>query len=122
MNELVKDIKDQAKQNEYFRRVLLTSEHAQVVIMSIPAGGDIGLETHTDNDQVLYLVEGAGKVILNGKESAFEVGDLVLVKAGVKHNFVTVGETPMKIITTYSPPHHPAGTIHKTKAEADQAE
>lgn len=122
MNEFVKDIKDQAKQNEYFRRVLLTSEHTQVVIMSIPAGGDIGLETHTDNDQVLYLVEGAGKVILNGKESTFEVGDLVLVKAGVKHNFVTVGETPMKIITTYSPPHHPTGTIHKTKDEADQAE
>ena len=122
MDELIKDIKDQAKRNEYFRRVLATSEHTQVVIMSIPASRDIGLEVHTDNDQVLYLVDGTGKVILNGQESAFEAGDLVLVKAGVKHNFVTVGESPMKIITTYSPPHHPAGTIHKTKDEADQAE
>jgi mannose-6-phosphate isomerase-like protein (cupin superfamily) len=90
--------------------------------MSIPPGGEIGLEAHPDNDQVLYLVGGAGKVVLDGKESAFETGDLVLVKAGVKHNFVTVGKDPMKIITTYSPPHHPPGTVHKTKAEADQAE
>jgi mannose-6-phosphate isomerase-like protein (cupin superfamily) len=122
MDGLVKGIEHQAKQNEYFRRVLVTGEHTQVVIMSIPAGGEIGLEAHPDNDQVLYLVEGSGKVILNGQESAFKAGDLVLVKAGVKHNFLTVGETPMKIITTYSPPHHPAGTVHKTKVEADQAE
>src|SRR4030095_5361582 len=122
MDGLVKGIQGQAKQNEYFRQVMITGEYTQVVIMSIPSGGEIGLETHPDNDQVLYLVEGAGKVILNGKESTFEAGDLVLVKAGVKHNFVTVGENPMKIITTYSPPHPPAVTVHKTKAEADQAE
>ena len=122
MEGLVKGIEHQAKQNEYFRRVLETGLHTQVVIMSIPADGEIGLEAHPDNDQVLYLIEGSGKVILNGKESTFETGDLVLVKAGVKHNFITVGEEPMKIITIYSPPHHPAGTIHKTKGEADQAE
>jgi mannose-6-phosphate isomerase-like protein (cupin superfamily) len=122
MDGIVKGIEYQAKQNEYFRQVLITGEHTQVVIMSIPAGGEIGLEAHPDNDQVLYLVEGAGKVSLNGKESPFNAGDLVLVKAGVKHNFMTVGKAPMKIITTYSPPHHPAGTVHKTKAEADQSE
>jgi len=122
MDGLVKGIEHQAKQNEYFRRVLATGEHTQVVIMSIPSGGEIGLEAHPDNDQVLYLVEGAGKVILNGKESSFEAGDLVLVKSGVKHNFVTVGKNPMKIITTYSPPHHPVGTVHKTKEEADRAD
>ena len=122
MDGLVKSIDHQAKQNEYFRRVLETGLHTQVVIMSIPANGEIGLEAHRDNDQVLYLIEGSGKVSLNGKESAFETGDLVLVKAGVKHNFINLGKAPMKIITTYSPPHHPAGTVHKTKSEADQAE
>lgn len=116
------DINKQVLENDFFRHVLATSKHTQVVIMSIEAGGEIGEETHTDNDQVLYLVSGQGRVVLDGQEKSFKEGDLVLVPAGTKHNFISNPSGPMKIITTYSPPHHPDGTIHKTKAEADQAE
>ncbi len=98
-----------------------TGTHTQVVIMSIPAGGEIGEETHKDNDQVLYLVEGEGEVVLNEEKAVYKAGDLVLVRAGVKHNFINTGGSDLKIITTYAPPHHPDGTIHKTKEEADNA-
>ncbi len=121
MKGYIADINGKALQNSYFRQVLETGKHTQVVVMSIPTGGEIGEEVHSNNDQVLYLVEGKGKVILNGEESPFNKGDLVLVNAGTKHNFVTIGDDPMKIITTYSPPHHPDGTIHKTKEEVDKA-
>lgn len=114
-------ITKQALDNTYFRRVLENGEHTQVVIMSIPPGTDIGMETHPDNDQVLYLVAGEGKVILNSVEAPYLTGDLVLVPAGTEHNFVNTGTTDLKIITTYSPPHHPAGTVHKTKEEAGKA-
>jgi len=114
----LKNLTQQAKDNAYFRHVLATGKHTQVVVMSIPPGGDIGEEVHTDNDQILYLVQGSGQVILEGETTDFRVGDLVLVTAGTRHNFKTVGETAMKIITTYAPPHHPDGTIHKTKADA----
>ena len=102
--------------------MLATGKHTQIVVMSIPAGQDIGEETHPDNDQVLYLIEGSGQVVLDGNESDFNTGDLVLVPAGTKHNFITKGDQPMKIITTYSPPHHPEGTVHKTKQDAQNAE
>lgn len=118
---LIKDIKGKAKENTYFRQVLETGEHTQIVIMSIPPGGEIGMETHEKEDQALYFVEGEGKVILNGEESEIEEGDIVLVRAGTEHNFINTGDEDLKIITTYSPPHHPEGTIHKTKEEADQA-
>lgn len=121
MKGLVKDIETQAEENENFRKVLETGEHTQVVIMSIPPNGEIGMETHPDNDQVLFLEEGSGKVILNGEEQDFDEGDLVLVHAGTEHNFVA-SEEGMKIITTYSPPHHSEETIHKTKEEAETAE
>jgi len=65
----------------------------------------------------LYLVEGSGKVVLEGQAADFSKGDLVLVPAGTRHNFIAGDDSPMKIITTYSPPHHPDDTIHKTKAE-----
>ncbi|MCL4415428.1 MAG: cupin domain-containing protein [Actinobacteria bacterium] len=118
----VDNINAKAKENQYFRQVLETSDHTQVVIMSIPPQGEIGSEVHPDNDQILYLVDGEGRVVLDGSEEPFRKGDLVLVKAGVEHNFITVGTEPMKIITTYSPPHHPEGTIHKTKEEAEASE
>lgn len=117
----IKNLRQQAMVNTYFRQVLETGPHTQVVIMSIPPGGEIGEEVHPDNDQVLYLIDGAGKAILDGTESVFESGDLVLVPAGMKHNFITNDGTDMKILTTYSPPHHPDGTVHQTKAEADAA-
>jgi len=121
MKGVIEDITSKAITNEYFRQVLETGKNTQVVIMSIPANSEIGSETHNENDQVLFLVEGEGKVVLDGQEKPFRKGDLVLVNAGVEHNFITVGSTPMKIITTYSPPHHPEGTIHKTKEEAEVA-
>ena len=114
----LKNLIRQAKDNGDFRHVLATGGHTQVVIMSIPPGGDIGDEVHADTDQVLFLVEGSGQVILEDEITEFSVGDLVLVTAGTRHNVTTVGESAMKIITTYSPAHHPDGTIHRTKADA----
>lgn len=121
MKGFVENILAQAKQNSYFRQVLETGKHTQVVIMSIPPGGEIGEEVHDGTDQVLYLIEGEGKVVLNGEEKAYKAGDIVLVHEGTRHNFINTGTIDLKIITTYSPPHHPAGTIHKTKEEAEKA-
>ncbi len=118
----LENLEQTAIDNNTFRTVLASSEHTQVVVMSIKPGEDIGKEVHTKEDQVLYLVSGKGTVYLDGKESEFNPGDCVLVPAGIEHNFTTVGDAPMKIITTYSPPHHPAGTVHETKADAEAAE
>ncbi|MBI2086191.1 cupin domain-containing protein [Candidatus Daviesbacteria bacterium] len=118
---MIKDIEEKAKQNTFFRHVLENGEHSQVVLMSIAPQGEIGEETHPDNDQILYLVEGDGKAVINGEEQPFEEDDLILVKAGTKHNFINTGNEDLKIITIYAPAHHPAGTIYKTKTEADQA-
>lgn len=118
----IKNIVEKSKTNDYFRQVLATGDKVQVVIMSIPPGGEIGLETHPDNDQTLMLIAGAGQAVLDGQTADFDAGDIVLVPAGTEHNFIAKDDAPMKIITTYSPPHHPDGTQHKTKVEADAAE
>lgn len=117
-NKSVVHIRQRALDNTYFRQVLVTGKNTQIVIMHIPAGGEIGEETHNENDQVLYLVSGHGTAYLDGEAFEYETGDIVLVPAGTRHNFVAAADQPLKIITTYSPPHHPDGTIHKTKADA----
>ena len=115
------DIVKRAKANSYFREVLATGPHSQVVVMSILPGGDIGEEVHDDVDQTLVFVEGEGEAILDGEKSAVGVDRLVHVPAGTRHNFVNTGKVDLRLYTIYAPPEHKPGTIHKTEAEADAA-
>lgn len=111
-----------ARDNDDFRREVMTGPHSQVVLMSVEPGGEIGEEVHDDVDQVLVFVEGRGEAVLDGDSSGVEPGDLVFVPAGTRHNFVNRGESALKLYTVYSPPEHAAGTVHHTKEEADAAE
>jgi mannose-6-phosphate isomerase-like protein (cupin superfamily) len=116
------DIVEASRSNEAFRRVVDTGEHEQVVVMTIPAGGEIGEEVHPDTDQVLIFVEGRAEAQLDGKSTEVSSNDLVFVRAGVKHNFLNRGDGPLRLITIYAPPHHEPGTVHQTKAEAEAEE
>jgi mannose-6-phosphate isomerase-like protein (cupin superfamily) len=116
------DIVDLARQNDAFRREVITGPHSQVVVMAIPPGGEIGEEVHPDVDQILFFVEGQGEALLEGDRSAVRPNDLVFVKAGTRHNFVNTRAEPLRLVTVYSPPEHDPGTVHATKAEADAAE
>ena len=115
------DILEAAWRNDAFRRVVLTGEHEQVVVMTIPPGGEIGEEVHSDTDQILSFVDGHGEAILDGESSAVGPNDLVYVRAGTRHNFRNSGDIPLRLITVYAPPEHAPGTVHQTKAEADAA-
>ena len=116
------DIIEAARKNEAFRREVITGEHEQVVVMTIPAGGEIGEEVHSGTDQLLIFVDGSGEAQLEGESSAVGPNDLVFVHAGTRHNFLNTGDSPLRLITVYSPPEHEPGTVHGSKEEADAAE
>jgi len=116
------DIVTLAKRNEDFRREVTTGRHSQVVLMSIPPGGEIGEEVHAGVDQTLVFVAGEGRAILDGAASPVAVNSLYFVPAGTRHNFVNTGGGPLKLYTVYAPPEHAPGTVFKTKADADAAE
>jgi mannose-6-phosphate isomerase-like protein (cupin superfamily) len=111
-----------AEQSPDFRRVLWTGEHSQLVIMTIPAGGEIGEEVHEDVDQILTFVSGVGEARVGGQSRKVQQGDLVCVPAGTQHNFVNSGPNPLVLYTVYGPPEHADGAVHRTKQEADEAE
>jgi mannose-6-phosphate isomerase-like protein (cupin superfamily) len=113
------DIVALARRNTFFREVVATGPHSQVVVMCIPPAGEIGLETHTELDQVLVIVDGMGSVILDGTTGAIGPGTLIQVSAGTEHNVTNTGTTDLRLYTVYAPPAHLPGTIHRTKAEAD---
>lgn len=113
------NIVSETMNNSYFRKVLFTGQRSQLVVMSIPPGGEIGEETHKLVEQTLFFLSGTGKVYLDDKESDIKAGDVVVVTPGTKHNFINTGTDDLKVYTVYAPPNHIDGRIHKTKADAD---
>ena len=112
------NVQQSALANNTFRKVLFTNKHSQVVLMSIPPGEDIGREVHEVVDQVLIFVKGEGRADLGGETHAISPGDMFVVPAGLEHDFINTGTEDMKLLTVYSPPEHPDGVVHVTKADA----
>lgn len=112
-------------ENTNFRTVVHTGTHAQLTVMSIPVGGEVGWEAHDHLDQFLRLEQGKARVDFGRGQDAVdeshEAADdwAIIVPAGVWHNVVNVGDEPLKLYSVYSPPEHPDGTVHRTKAESD---
>jgi mannose-6-phosphate isomerase-like protein (cupin superfamily) len=117
------DIEKKSLENEYFREVLFTGPLSQLVVMSLKPGEDIGMETHPGTDQFFRVEGGKGKAILDGKEYGLADGTAIVIPAGTEHNLINTSATEaLKLYTIYTPPEHPDGTIHKTKAEAEAYE
>lgn len=120
MTGYVSNIEEKTLQNEYFREVLYTAQHSQIVVMSLNPNEEIGMEVHEIVDQFIKIEKGEGKAILNGEEHDISDGYAVLIPAGVQHNIInTSSEEKLKLYTVYSPAHHKDKTIHKTKLEAE---
>lgn len=119
MSGYVINIEEKTLQNDYFREVLFTAPHSQLVVMSLLPSEEIGMEVHENVDQFLRIEQGEGKAILNGEEHNVFDGFAIIVPAGTKHNIVnTSSERKLKLYTIYSPAEHRDKTVHKTKQEA----
>lgn len=117
------DIEKKSLDNDYFREVLFTGPHSQLVVMALKPNEDIGMEKHDDVDQFIRVEQGTGKAVLDGKEYELADGSAVVIPAGTEHNIINSSSSePLKLYTIYTPPEHPDGTIHKTKAEAEAYE
>jgi mannose-6-phosphate isomerase-like protein (cupin superfamily) len=106
-----------------FREVLYTTQRSQLVIMTLQPGEEIGLEKHEGHDQFIRVEAGQGVAILDGEQHKLEDGVAVVIPAGTEHNVInTSSSAPMRLYTLYTPPEHPDGIVHATKAEADDYE
>lgn len=114
------NIQQLVMRNDNFREVIFTGDKSQLVVMSIPAGKEVGEEIHTGVEQTLYIVSGICDVILNDEKTQVSGGDVVVVTSNTKHNFINTGSEVVKIITTYSPPNHIDGRVHTTLEDAEE--
>ena len=124
MSGYVAPIEELTLDNSFFRRVIFTAEHSQLVLMCLQPSEEIGREVHADGDQFFRIERGDARFVFGeGEEHLAHAGDAVVVPAMTVHNVINASPAePLKLYTIYSPPHHPDGTLHRTKAEAQMAE
>ncbi|MDD2627953.1 MAG: cupin domain-containing protein [Clostridia bacterium] len=125
---IVVNINAIAKQNNNYRTTLWTGEHLQITLMSIGVNESIGLEAHPDVDQFIRIEQGQGLVMMGDDKDTLNYRRVVsddfafVIPAGKWHNLVNTGNIPIKLYSIYAPPEHPAGTVNKTKLDAEAAE
>ena len=124
MTGYVGPIEKVTEKNEYFRQVLFTGVHLQLVVMCLQPQEEIGNEVHEHVDQFFRIEQGSARFVFgDAEEHLVSAGDAVVVPAGTYHNVINTSPTdPLKLYTVYTPPQHPDGTVHETKAEAEAAE
>ncbi|HDQ23046.1 MAG TPA: cupin domain-containing protein [Candidatus Uhrbacteria bacterium] len=117
------NIEKETLANSNFRKVLYTSKHSQLVLMSLKPSQEIGMEIHNENDQFFRFEQGQGKVIIDGNEYEVSDGSAIVVPAGAEHNVINVSDSEdLKLYTIYSPAHHKDGIVRATKEEAEANE
>lgn len=122
------DLEQATLENPSYRAVAWSGKYLQLTLMSIPAGEDIGLETHPETDQFLRLDAGRGRVQMGPTKDQLdfdqevEDGWAIFVPAGTWHNVTNIGDEPLHLYAVYAPVHHAAGKVHATVADADRDE
>lgn len=117
---VVHHIFEKIRFNENWKVPVATGEEAQVVMMSISPktnpNNEVGMETHAF-DQVIFIISGHAKAILNQKEYDLHTGDMIFVPLGTAHNVINLNtDKPLKLMSVYSQKDMP-DLILKTKEE-----
>lgn len=123
MQAFIWNIEELTLENNYFRKVIFTWPHLQLVVMSLLPGEEIGVEIHDKEDQFIRIEQGAALAMVDGVQHDLSDDMIIVIPAGAEHNIINTSTSEsLKLYTIYCEKHHEDGTIHTTKAEADEAE
>ncbi len=106
MTGFVGDIEKLTEKNKNFRKVLFTGKYAQLVVMCLEPGEEIGNEVHETVDQFFRIEEGKAKFVFGGNEvHLVKMGDAVIVPAGTFHNVINASKKER--LRLYTSTHRP---------------
>jgi mannose-6-phosphate isomerase-like protein (cupin superfamily) len=108
--------------NNNYRKVINTTRHQQLVLMSLKPKEEIGMEMHEKIDQFFHIEKGSAIAIIGKDEHKtykLKKEHFITIPAGTYHNIINIGKGELKLYTIYSPSNHKSGTIQKVKPKND---
>lgn len=80
-------------------------------ICSIPAASSNEMHTHDDGDEVIYIIKGEMRILIEDEEAILKQSDAVLVRKGQIHQIFNNSDTEELVHTFTFCPSEPADNI-----------
>lgn len=117
---LIEDTEAIAYGNQDFLRVLTTTEHYQLVAVTLAPGEQVGDDVHPDADQYVQVVAGTAEVTVGRETATLHAHGAFIVPRGTHHSTRNSGTTPLRLLGFFAPPVHPPQRIEARRPEGEQ--
>jgi quercetin dioxygenase-like cupin family protein len=79
--------------------------HCSMCMIQIAPGQTVKpAHSHPNGEEVIYIISGSGKVMVDGKVEAVQAGCAVLFPQGKVHMLSNTGDEEMKVVCFFAPP------------------
>jgi len=83
---------------------LLGAKHLSMCVIRVEPGQTVRpAHSHPNGEEVIYIVSGSGRVMVNGEVSPVREGNAVLFPQGEVHMLQNTGSVPMKVACFFAP-------------------
>jgi quercetin dioxygenase-like cupin family protein len=104
-----------SQESQVVKRVPILTDQLMATLLLIEPQTTVPSHLHQDQDEILYIIEGAGKISIGKTTQIIEEGMLILVPRNVPHNFST-SKDKLLVASICQVANHPANqNIKKTK-------
>ena len=76
-------------------------------LAEFPAGTLAAAHTHATEEEIIYILSGAGAILSGEQEIRLEPGVAVFIPPALPHQIRADGPEPLKLVTLFSPPVTP---------------
>lgn len=83
----------------------LRANHCSTCVITVAPGDKVRpAHSHPNGEEVIYIVRGHGRVLVNGEVTPVKAGTTVLFPQGHVHMLHNTGDVEMKVVCFFAPP------------------
>ena len=83
----------------------LDARHCSVCMIRVAPGDKVRpAHSHPNGEEVIYIIHGSGRVMVDGHVSGVKAGSTVLFPRGAVHMLHNTGTDEMKVVCFFAPP------------------
>jgi quercetin dioxygenase-like cupin family protein len=83
----------------------LSANHCSACMIRVAPGDKVWpAHSHPNGEEVIYIIQGSGRVLVDGEVAPVKTGTTVLFPRGAVHMLHNTGREPMKVVCFFAPP------------------
>jgi len=84
----------------------LESDKLTVGVTEVPPQSEMMPHTHDDREEIIFILEGSGNVIIDGTTIAFEPMTAIVFPQGKEHQVINMSKNALKFVFIFNGVNH----------------